>query len=58
MVAVSEALTGQLYLVSAVALLVGNIGRSIVRGTARTGVQSEPEHAIEAAEAGQATDAG
>ena len=32
MAAVSEALTGQLYLVSAVALLVGNIGRTIVRG--------------------------
>jgi hypothetical protein len=32
MVAVSEALGGQLYLVSAVALLVGNIGRRMVRG--------------------------
>lgn len=42
MVAVSEALTGQLYLVSAVALLVGNIGRSIVRGGPATGVESEP----------------
>ena len=31
MIAVSEALTGQLYLVSAVALLVGNIGHEIVR---------------------------
>jgi Ion channel len=31
MVAVSEALVGQLYLVSAVALLVGNIGRTIRR---------------------------
>ncbi len=31
MVAISEALVGQLYLVSAVALLVGNIGRSIRR---------------------------
>ena len=30
--AVSEALTGQLYLVSAVALLVGNIGQTISRG--------------------------
>jgi hypothetical protein len=38
MVAVSEALTGQLYLVSAVALLVGNIGRTIVRGDRRGGV--------------------
>jgi hypothetical protein len=28
-VAVSEALVGQLYLVSAVALLVGNIGRAL-----------------------------
>ena len=36
MIAVSEALTGQLYLVSAVALLVGNIGRTIDRGR-RTG---------------------
>jgi hypothetical protein len=43
MVAVSEALIGQLYLVSAVALLVGNIGRSIVRGPASTGVEVEPE---------------
>ena len=33
MVAVSEALVGQLYLVSAVALLVGNIGRTISRRT-------------------------
>jgi len=32
MVAVSEGLVGQLYLVSAVALLVGNIGRAIRRG--------------------------
>ena len=31
MVSVSEALIGQLYLVSAVALLVGNIGRTIAR---------------------------
>jgi len=37
MVAVSEALAGQLYLVSAVALLVGNIGRTIVRSTSTTG---------------------
>ena len=29
MISVSEGLVGQLYLVSAVALLVGNIGRSI-----------------------------
>jgi hypothetical protein len=29
MVAISEALVGQLYLVSAVALLVGNIGRRL-----------------------------
>jgi hypothetical protein len=41
MIAVSEALGGQLYLVSAVALLVGNIGRSIVRGTPSTGVDIE-----------------
>jgi hypothetical protein len=39
MFAVSEALTGQLYLVSAVALLVGNIGRTIVRGARHTDVQ-------------------
>ena len=39
MIAVSEALTGQLYLVSAVALLVGNIGRTIVRGPRRTDVE-------------------
>ncbi len=50
MIAVSEALTGQLYLVSAVALLVGNIGRSIVRGTATTGVEIEPPSEAEAAE--------
>ena len=43
MIAVSEALTGQLYLVSAVALLVGNIGRTIVRGARRTDVQIEAE---------------
>jgi len=42
MFAVSEALTGQLYLVSAVALLVGNIGRTIVRGSPATGVEIEP----------------
>ena len=42
MFAVSEALTGQLYLVSAVALLVGNIGRTIVRGTPATGVELGP----------------
>ena len=39
MVAVSEALTGQLYLVSAVALLVGNIGRTIVRRDRRIDVE-------------------
>jgi len=44
MVAVSEALTGQLYLVSAVALLVGNIGRTIVRGERRTDVELGPDH--------------
>ena len=45
MIAVSEALTGQLYLVSAVALLVGNIGRTIVRGTRRTDfeIEADPE---------------
>ena len=42
MIAVSEALGGQLYLVSAVALLVGNIGRSMVRGTPTTLVETEP----------------
>jgi hypothetical protein len=35
MIAVSEALSGQLYLVSAVALLVANIGRTIDRGPRR-----------------------
>jgi voltage-gated potassium channel Kch len=39
MIAVSEALTGQLYLVSAVALLGGNIGRTIVRGERHTDVE-------------------
>jgi Ion channel len=39
MIAVSEALTGQLYLVSAVALLVGNIGRTIVRGARRADIE-------------------
>jgi hypothetical protein len=47
MIAVSEALTGQLYLVSAVALLVGNIGRTIVRGDRRRdaelGADAEPD---------------
>ncbi len=42
MIAVSEALAGQLYLVSAVALLVGNIGRSIVRGPTTAGLEIEP----------------
>jgi len=45
MIAVSEALGGQLYLVSAVALLVGNIGRSMVRGTPTTRVEDVPEGA-------------
>ena len=39
MIAVSEALTGQLYLVSAVALLVGNIGRKLVRGERRRDIE-------------------
>jgi hypothetical protein len=43
MIAVSEALTGQLYLVSAVALLVGNIGRTIVRGGRRSDVEIEAD---------------
>jgi uncharacterized membrane protein len=42
MFAVSEALGGQLYLVSAVALLVGNIGRSMVRGTPTSRPEIEP----------------
>ena len=50
MIAVSEALTGQLYLVSAVALLVGNIGRTIVRGGPATGVEIEPLTETEADE--------
>ena len=45
MVAVSEALAGQLYLVSAVALLVGNIGRTIVRATSTTGTEIGPTDA-------------
>ena len=40
MVAVSEGLIGQLYLVSAVALLVGNVGRTLRR-------QDEPPHGTE-----------
>jgi hypothetical protein len=40
-IAVSEALTGQLYLVSAVALLVGNIGRTISRGASATEIEIE-----------------
>src|SRR6476660_1012927 len=47
MAAVSEALTGQLYLVSAVALLVGNIGRTIVRGDRRTDVELGSDHDAE-----------
>jgi len=47
MVAVSEALTGQLYLVSAVALLVGNIGRTIVRGERHRDVELGAEPATE-----------
>jgi hypothetical protein len=47
MIAVSEALTGQLYLVSAVALLVGNIGRTIVRGARRTDLEIEVDPEIE-----------
>jgi hypothetical protein len=47
MIAVSEALTGQLYLVSAVALLVGNIGRTIVRGARRTDVELGTEREAE-----------
>jgi uncharacterized membrane protein len=45
MVAVSEALTGQLYLVSAVALLVGNIGRALDRGARHrdVGLGGDPE---------------
>ena len=54
MVAVSEALGGQLYLVSAVALLVGNIGRSIARGAPATGIDlsstEEPAPAIDVEE--------
>ena len=43
MIAVSEALSGQLYLVSAVALLVGNIGRSMVRRPGRGNVEPEAD---------------
>ncbi len=41
MIAVSEALAGQLYLVSAVALLVGNIGRTIGGGSLAQEVRLE-----------------
>lgn len=41
MLAVSEALVGQLYLVSAVALLIGNIGRPSVRRTVGQGIVPE-----------------
>jgi Ion channel len=57
MLAVSEALSGQLYLVSAVALLVGNIGRTIVRTGPDRGVQVEPPNATDN-EKGQSPDAG
>jgi hypothetical protein len=43
MVGISEALGGQLYLVSAVSLLVANIGRSIDRGGRARGGVIEPE---------------
>jgi hypothetical protein len=45
MIAISEALVGQLYLVSAVALLVGNIGRAVRRteSKAEPGA-SDPDH--------------
>ena len=42
MVAVSEGLVGQLYLVSAVALLVGNVGRTLRRQDERS-ARNEPE---------------
>ena len=48
MVAVSEALIGQLYLVSAVALLVGNIGRTISRGAAPGDITIARSHVAEA----------
>lgn len=43
MVAISEALGGQLYLVSAVSLLVANLGRTIVRSKSTRGVEIEPD---------------
>jgi hypothetical protein len=43
MLAVSEALSGQLYLVSAVALMVANIGRTIDRGPRRGGGSPAPD---------------
>ena len=52
MIAVSEALSGQLYLVSAVALLVGNIGRTIVRGGRTSDIEEELEGNAEAREKG------
>ena len=42
MISVSEGLVGQLYLVSAVALLVGNVGRQLRRQRARTGRAGDP----------------
>jgi Ion channel. len=54
MIAVSEALAGQLYLVSAVALLVGNIGRSMVRGTPVSPAEIEPADESDSAGSGSA----
>ena len=45
MMAVSEALVGQLYLVSAVALLVGNIGRKVARRTPADGIEGDGDDA-------------
>jgi hypothetical protein len=46
MIAISEALAGQLYLVSAVALLVGNIGRTIGRGSLAKEVRIEESQGL------------
>ena len=46
MIAISEALAGQLYLVSAVALLVGNIGRTIGPGSLAKAVRVEKSQGL------------
>jgi hypothetical protein len=52
MTAVSEALVGQLYLVSAVALLVGNIGRTVTRRTSTPSIEVDSTGTPEVQETG------